>query len=112
MYQSLKYSPRVIVPSAVPDWAEAEPASEDAELPLSLDCVELAVELALVEEGAGLASPLDWDELAPEEAPELQAASKKVKIRAPTRRANDFIELGFVFVMAISSECSIRLQDG
>ena len=79
---------------------------------MPLDCVELASELALDEEEAGLASPLDWDELAPEEVPELQAASSKVKTRTPIRRANDFIEFRFVFVMAISSECSIRLQDG
>ena len=72
---------------------------------MPLDCVELASELALDEEETGLASPLDWDELAPEEVPELQAASSKVKTRTPIRRANDFIEFRFVFVMAISSEC-------
>ena len=72
---------------------------------MPLDCVELAVELALVEEGAGLASPLDWDELAPEEVPELQAASSKVKTRAPIRRTKGFIGFRLVFVMAISSEC-------
>ena len=72
---------------------------------MPLDCVELASELALDEEEAGLASPLDWDELAPEEAPELQAASKRVKIRAPIRSTRGFVGFRFVFVMAISSEC-------
>ena len=86
-------------------------ASEDAELPIPLDCVELASELALDEEEAGFASPLDCDELAPEEAPELQAASSKLKTRAPIRRTRGFIGFRFVFVMAISSRGSIGLLD-
>ncbi|MBQ6390951.1 MAG: hypothetical protein IJH88_04940 [Eggerthellaceae bacterium] len=79
---------------------------------MPLDCVELASELELAEEEAGLASPLGCDELVPEETPELQAASKKAKIRALKRRTRGFIGARFVFVMAISSRSSIGLLDG